>query len=173
MQETWEAISSHIEGDGGTFLVRMKVISNNSMPAPVAPDKTSRKYVTPTLAGILGAAQLSTACFVLKSSSATDFLFTAAAGPYIVWSVPLGALLGTTLAWVFLPLRARPDAWRERRWSWFYAIAAGFVCAPFAPTALGLGSQTTAQLWQGFIAEYTIAWFCLCTALVIERREFL
>ncbi|RYE66530.1 MAG: hypothetical protein EOO81_11390 [Oxalobacteraceae bacterium] len=135
--------------------------------------RQDRKYFTPALAGIVGAAQLSTACYIMHPDSSTDVLLSGAAGPDMLWALPLGALLGTALGWVFLWLRGRPDAWRERRNSWFYAMLGSVVVAPMAPAVLGLGRQTSAQLWQGFASLYCIVWLCLLGAAQLERRGIL
>lgn len=127
------------------------------------------KFVAPTLGGILGAAQLSTACTIWRPSLGTDIGLTGTATPDFLWSVPLGAVSGASLCWAFLWLKGRPEAWQEWRSACLWSIVIGFLVAPMAPAFLGLSRQTAAQLWQGFTVLYSIAWFCICVTTQIER----
>ncbi|RYX81208.1 hypothetical protein EON83_25140 [bacterium] len=135
--------------------------------------KENWKYFTPALAGVLGAAQLSTACFIARPANSTDVMLSGAAGPDMLWAIPLGSLLGTALAWVILRLRDRPDVWLERRNSWFYALAGSIFVAPMAPGFLGLGPNTIAQQWKDFTTLYCIAWLLMIGIILLEKRRII
>ena len=129
------------------------------------------KIGTPLLGGVVGAAQLSTACFVFRPSSGTDFLLSAVVGWDLLWSVPPGSFLGAALGWMFLRLPRYPNVWRQWWATFGRAMVLGFVVAPFAPAMLGL-SPTPAQLQQGFASLYSVVWLCLIARAQFERRPF-
>lgn len=131
------------------------------------------KIVTPTLGGVLGAAQLSTLGLLLHPESSTNVLLTGAASGHLLWSVPVGLFMGATLAWLLMRLWGRPDWWREWRGACLRAVIPGFVLAPFSPGFLGLGPQTTAQLLTGLALLTGMEWSCLFVITQIERHHLL
>ena|GEM_PF-6505458 len=133
------------------------------------PKQNPLTFDTPIFGGIVGAAQLSTACLLRYPSSGTDFLLTGAVSVHFLWSVPLGALLGIALCWVLLRLPPHLHSRSVCCRTWAYATVVGFLAAPLAPGLLGLGRQTAAQLWEGFTIIYSCAWLCVGVATQLER----
>lgn len=129
------------------------------------------KIWTPLLGGVVGAAQLSTACFVFRPAHGTDFLLSGVVSLDLLWSVPLGAFLGALLGWLFLRLRIYPNAGKQWFGTWGRAMLLGFLVAPFAPAMLGL-SPTPAQLREGFASLYSVVWLGLLVFAQWERRPF-
>lgn len=129
------------------------------------------KIWTPLIGGVVGAAQLSTACYVFHPSRGTDFLLTGVVSWDLLWSVPLGSLLGAALGWLFLRLPGYPNAGRQWLNTLGRAMLLGFLVAPFAPAMLGL-SQTPAGLREGFASLYSVVWLGLLVFAQFERRPF-
>ena len=128
-------------------------------------------FGTPVLGGIMGAAQLSTALLLWSPSSATDIGLAGAGGAYLLWTIPLGSLLGVLVARLLLRLpqrfHQRAGLWRN----WLYAAIPSVFIAPMAPMFLGLAPQSQAQLWQGFAAISAIVRFCMIALTQLERTR--
>ena len=136
-----------------------------------SPPQRDLIFDTPILGGVMGAAQLSTAMLLWSPSSATDIGLTGAGGAYLLWTIPLGSLLGVLVARMLLRLPRRFHKRAGVLRNWLYAAIPSIFVAPMAPGFLGLGPQTQAQLWQGFAAISAIVWFCIIALTQLERTR--
>ena len=136
-----------------------------------SPPQRDLIFDTPILGGIMGAAQLSTAMLLWSPSSATDIGLTGAGGAYLLWTIPLGSLLGVLVARMLLRLPRRFHKRAGLLRNWLYAAIPSIFVAPMAPGFLGLGPQTQAQLWQGFAMISAIVWFCIIALTQLERTR--
>ena len=135
------------------------------------PPQRDFKFDTPIFGGIMGAAQLSTAMLLWSPSSATDIGLTGAGGAYLLWTIPMGSLLGVLVARLLLRLPRRFHTRAGVLWNWLYAGIPSVFIAPMAPGFLGLAPQSQAQMWQGFAAISAIVWFCIIALIQLERRS--
>ena len=128
-------------------------------------------FDAPILGGILGAAQISTAMLLWSPSSATDIGISGAGGAYLLWTIPLGSLLGVLLARLLLRLPRRFHKRTGVLRNWLYSAIPSTFIAPMAPGFLGLAPQSQAELWQGFAIISTIVWFCIIALTQLERTR--
>ncbi len=138
---------------------------------PNGPQQTDLGFDTPIFGGIMGAAQLSTAMLLWSPSSATDIGLSGAGGAYLLWTIPLGSLLGVLVARLLLRLPRRFHTRSGVRRNWIYAAVLSIFIAPMAPGFLGLAPQSQAQLWRGFAAISAIVWLCIIAMTQLERRR--